>query len=147
MNTEPGMIKIARKLRREMSPPEVRLWVRLRIIKPQFRRQHPLGRYVLDFYCHAARLVVEVDGAAHSMGDAPARDERRDAWLAAKGLRVVRIAASDVLRDPGGITGWLAVMSRVRAARIPSALQAPPPEGEEGLNIRPSNTAAPSPAR
>ncbi len=115
MDTQPGMVTIARKLRRQMSPPEVRLWVRLREVRPQFRRQHPLGRYVLDFYCHAAQLVVEVDGCGHSMGDAPGHDERRDAWLAAKGLTVVRIAASDVLGDPGGIAEWLAVMAGARA--------------------------------
>ncbi len=95
------MLQIARKLRGRMWPPEVRLWVRLRAHRegPQFRRQRPVGPYVLDFYCHAARLVIEVDGCGHSMGDRPERDERRDAWLGARGLRVVRIAASDVMAD------------------------------------------------
>jgi very-short-patch-repair endonuclease len=58
-------IALARQFRRNLSPPEVRLWTRLRERKPGapvFRRQHPIGRYVLDFYCAKARLAVEIDG-------------------------------------------------------------------------------------
>jgi len=72
-----------------MTLPEVRLWVRLRQLAegaPRFRRQHPLGPYVLDFYCPGAKLCVEVDGWGHNMGEQPGRDERRDAWLAAQGI-------------------------------------------------------------
>jgi very-short-patch-repair endonuclease len=56
---------LARRLRRNLSPPEVRLWIRLRERKsgtPVFRRQHPIGPYVLDFFCAKARLAVEIDG-------------------------------------------------------------------------------------
>jgi very-short-patch-repair endonuclease len=92
----------ARRLRRTLSAPEVRLWVRLRIRgpdRPIFRRQHPLGPYVLDFYCPAAKLCIEVDGWGHNMGNQPDRDERRDTWLAALGIETLRIPAVDVLRD------------------------------------------------
>jgi very-short-patch-repair endonuclease len=94
--------KRARALRKQMSLPEVLLWQRL---KPRpnglkFRPQHPAGPYILDFYCHEARLVIEIDGIAHDMGDRPERDEARDADLRQRGLRVVRIPASDVLHDP-----------------------------------------------
>jgi very-short-patch-repair endonuclease len=51
-----------------------------------FRRQHPIGRYVLDFYCAEARLAVEIDGLSHDLGDWPQRDISRDAWLSAHGL-------------------------------------------------------------
>ncbi len=80
----------ARRLRRTLTAPEVRLWVRLRIrapSRPVFRRQHPFGPYVLDFYCPAAKLCIEVDGWGHNMGDQPARDERRDAWLGSNVLK------------------------------------------------------------
>ena len=96
----------ARALRKSMTPPEVLLWVRLRGHgpgRPVFRRQHPLGAYILDFYCARARLVVEVDGQSHGMGQAPAHDERRDAFLAAQGLRVMRYPASEVMADPTGV--------------------------------------------
>ena len=91
----------ARQLRRTLTPPEAILWSRLRRRGegPVFRRQHPLGRYILDFYCPAAKLVIEIDGIGHSHGDQPERDERRDAWLIGQGLQVLRIAAVDVFRD------------------------------------------------
>src|SRR5215210_9408697 len=84
-----------------MSPPENALWrvLRSRPEGLQFRRQHPFGPYVLDFYCKAAGLAVEVDGMAHSMGTNPAKDERRDNYLLANGVERLRIAAADVRGD------------------------------------------------
>ena len=85
-----------------MTPPEVMLWVRLRPRQPEgprIRRQHPIGPYIADFYCSAARLVIEVDGRGHNMGDRPERDERRDAWMAAQGFTVLRYTAADVMAD------------------------------------------------
>ena len=92
----------ARRLRRNLSPPEARLWSRLRARTPGmpvFHRQHPVGPYVLDFYCAMARLAVEIDGISHDMGDRPQRDARRDAWLEARGITVMRIAARDLARS------------------------------------------------
>ena len=91
----------ARELRRKLSLPEGLLWRVLRN-RPQglkFRRQHPIGWYIVDFYCPAAKLVVEVDGESHSMGDAPRHDLTRDEWLRKQGLRVTRFAAADVMKD------------------------------------------------
>ena len=91
----------ARKLRREMSLPEVLLWQQLKA-RPhglKFRKQHPIEPYTVDFYCPEKRLVVEVDGIAHDMGENPARDEKRNAWLAERKLEVLRIAAKDILKD------------------------------------------------
>ena len=80
----------ARQLRRTLSVPEARLWNRLRTRlpgQPIFRRQHPIGPYVLDFYCAKAHLAIEIDGVSHTMGDRPQHDERRDAWLKKHGER------------------------------------------------------------
>ena len=91
----------ARRARREMSLPEILLWQRLKG-SPQgvaLRKQHPIGPYRADFYCAAAKLVVEVDGAAHDMGDRPARDDARTVELERQGYRVVRIPAVEVLRN------------------------------------------------
>jgi very-short-patch-repair endonuclease len=91
----------ARVLRKQMSTPEVALWLILRE-RPaglKFRRQHPSGPYVADFYCHTARLVIEVDGDAHSYGNRPQRDVARDQWFTLRGLQVLRIAARDILTD------------------------------------------------
>jgi very-short-patch-repair endonuclease len=95
----------ARRLRRELSLPEVLLWQRLRG-SPQgvsFRKQHPIDPYVADFYCSRSKLVIELDGVAHDLGDRPQRDERRDEFLKERGYQVLRIAADEVLRDPDSV--------------------------------------------
>ncbi|MBU1374625.1 MAG: endonuclease domain-containing protein [Alphaproteobacteria bacterium] len=114
----------ARKLRSELSLPEKLIWVRIRGRepgRPVFRRQHPVRPYVLDFYCATARLCVEIDGQGHGFGDQPARDERRDAFLHAIGIDVVRIPASTVLDDPETVVEWMWTMARERMARAASA--------------------------
>jgi ATP-dependent DNA helicase RecQ len=96
------IIERAQALRREMSPPERLLWAQLSGRKFEglkFRRQHPFAPYVLDFYCVEKKLVIEVDGEAHSMGDNPQRDARRDGFLKSKGLRVLRLSAELVFQD------------------------------------------------
>jgi very-short-patch-repair endonuclease len=120
----------ARRLRRDMTLPEVLLWRALRrraLDGLRFRRQHPIGRCVLDFYLPAARLAVEVDGFAHALGDNPARDSRRDAWLAGQGVRVLRVAAADVLDEERreGVLRQIAEAARHRPP--PSAARTPPP--------------------
>ncbi|MCR5880557.1 endonuclease domain-containing protein [Phenylobacterium sp. J367] len=85
-----------------MTEPEVMLWSRLRKrnpVWPVFRRQHAIGPYILDFYCPAAALAVEVDGAGHGEGAQIAHDERRDAWLGRRGITVYRVWASSVFQD------------------------------------------------
>ena len=92
----------ARHLRKTMTRPEVVLWLSLkgrRLEGLKFRRQHPLGSYILDFYCHAGRLCVEVDGEGHSFGARPLKDQFRDAWLDSVGVRTLRIGASTILAD------------------------------------------------
>ncbi len=105
---QPKDVTRARKLPKELSFPEVLLWVELRAQKDmRFRRQHSLKGYFLDFYCAKAKVCIEVDGLAHDMGDRPERDAVRDAGLAAEGIEVVRIPASEVLVDPGAVAEML----------------------------------------
>ena len=106
----------ARRLRRMMTPPELRLWAALRGGKVgalRFRRQHPIGSYILDFYCADARLAVEVDGEGHWRGDQPELDARRDGWMARRGIETLRIEAPDVRDDLEG------VVHRIVAAALP----------------------------
>jgi very-short-patch-repair endonuclease len=115
MHAPEDTIRRARRLRRELTPPEARLWMALRRRQAAglyFRRQHPIGPYVLDFYCDSARLCVEVDGFAHVTGDHPRRDERRDAWLADRGVRTLRIDARDVRDELDGVVGLIVAMAR-----------------------------------
>ena len=101
LNTTRKTVAKARSLRRSMTLPEGLLWreLRQRPDSHKFRRQHPCGPYVLDFYCEAAKLGIEVDGMAHDMGNRPVRDVARDRWLSDHGVRVLRIPARDVLAD------------------------------------------------
>jgi len=98
----------ARALRKEMSGPEVMLWSRLRgrgPDKPTFRRQHPIGSIIVDFYCPSARLVVEVDGNTHATDEAMRKDRARDHWLASQGIEVMRVPAAAVFRDLRTVAG------------------------------------------
>lgn len=126
-NTNDTVIQ-ARELRRTMTLPEGLLWQALRT-RPggfKFRRQHPFPPYVLDFYCPTSRLVIEVDGSAHNMGDRPERDTRRDTWLREQGLRVIRFDAADVMSDTNSVI--LAIL-RACSDELPlhHASDGPPP--------------------
>src|SRR5947208_8658664 len=94
-------MRLARQQRRTMSPPEVWLWNRLRRSPSgiRFRRQHPIGPYVADFYCPSAKLVIDVDGLVHDFAGPAEHDDRRNAYMRELGLEVVRIPASEVFRD------------------------------------------------
>ena len=91
----------ARRLRKEMSLPEVLLWHRLRRRAGgvKFRRQHPVAGYIVDFYCPEANLIVEIDGEAHNRGDRPLRDSKRETALAGLGFRILHVSAAEVLAD------------------------------------------------
>jgi very-short-patch-repair endonuclease len=93
----------ARRLRRQLSLPEILLWRLLRLSRRalRFRKQHAIGPFVADFYCPAAKVVIEIDGATHDRRQDA--DGRRDAYMASLGLRVVRVSASDVLADPEAV--------------------------------------------
>jgi len=121
--------KNARQFRRDLSLPEKLLWVRLRRAAPRVRRQHPIGVYILDFYCPALKLAIEVDGAAHDMGDRPQRDEVRTAWLNEQAIDVLRIPAKDVLDDPDAVAGAIIAYCAERAGPLhhPAAPDGPPP--------------------
>ena len=104
----------ARQQRRQMTLPESLLWRERRGKRGgvKIKRQHPVGRFVIDFYCPAAKLGFEVDGIAHDMGERPESDERRAEWLATQGIEIVRIPAGDVLADPAGTADAIAARCR-----------------------------------
>jgi very-short-patch-repair endonuclease len=113
----------ARELRRTMSLPEGLLWRELRR-RPggfKFRRQHPVGAMVVDFYCAGSKLVIEVDGAAHEMGNQAAHDAVRDAACAQLGLQTLRIPASEILKDVGTAVAGIVTRCAERASPPPSA--------------------------
>jgi very-short-patch-repair endonuclease len=88
-----------------MTPPELKLWQALRSQQTggwRFRRQHPVGPWILDFYFVEQALAIEGDGWSHNMGEI-GRDERRDADLGRRGVRVIRFAAADVMKNLDGV--------------------------------------------
>lgn len=89
-----------------MTYSEVSLWALLRRKGVQglhFRKQHPFGRFVLDFYCAEIRLAVEVDGGIHDLPANRAKDIERDAWLAERHVRVLRIPSGLPVHDPNHV--------------------------------------------
>ena len=99
----------ARELRRHMTPEEAMLWERLRAHRLNglhFRRQQVIDGFIVDFYCHAASLVVEVDGGVHAAQ--AGYDLERDQVLAQRGLRVLRISNAEVERDLAGVLARIA---------------------------------------
>ena len=117
----------AKAFRRRMTPPEARLWRCLRASKLggfKFRRQHPIGPYILDFYCPAAGLAVEIDGAVHEHPDRLAHDRRRTAWLATQGVRVIRVPAVNVRDHLDGVLDFIQEAIR----DTPSGAEPPPPD-------------------
>ena len=102
--TQRPVVYTARKQRRDQNLPEGMLWKRLRAnrLGVKFRRQHPIGPYVVDFFCPSARLVIEVDGTAHDSAERAEHDRNRDRCLTENGYDVLHIAAADILRDVEG---------------------------------------------
>ncbi len=102
----------AKSMRQEMTKAELRLWARLR--KPglsglRFRRQVPIGPFIVDFFCPESRLVVEVDGDQHGRAEGEKRDSERDAWLTTQGYRVLRFSNREVMVNIEGVC--LAIMA------------------------------------
>jgi very-short-patch-repair endonuclease len=113
------MVDIARRLRAEMTPAEKALWEELRGRRFRgfkFRRQHPIGCFVVDFYCPEMKLIVEVDGGIHDSLSQRVADEEREEWLSILGLRIVRIPNDMVLTDTQ------AALDRIAAALSPTPL-------------------------
>ena len=109
----------ARALRKAMTEPEIMLWSRLKgrgLQRPIFRRQVAYKSMIFDFYCPAARLAVEIDGATHWDEAKRAKDAARDAWLARQGIDVLRIGAGAVYQDLSGVADAVLLRALARIA-------------------------------
>jgi very-short-patch-repair endonuclease len=105
---DPDTITAARRLRRNATDAERRVWYRLRarsLAGRKFLRQEPIGAYVVDFVCREERLVVEVDGGQHADSKS---DAIRDQWLRNNGYRVLRFWNNDVLTNTEGVLATIA---------------------------------------
>jgi very-short-patch-repair endonuclease len=107
--------KNAKALRRDMTEAERIMWYNLRAHRfrgASFRRQTPTGPYVVDFVCHAAKLIIEVDGGQHFEPENIIRDARRDEYLAAQGFRILRFNNLDVMKNKAGVLETIAAALR-----------------------------------
>ena len=129
----------AKRLRREMTESERKLWAALRARRAEakWRKQQPIGRFVVDFFCPAAKLIVEVDGGQHCESET---DARRTLWLEGAGYRVVRFWNNEVLENLEGVVARI----REAVAEAPSPTAAkqqaakpsyPLPQGERGALV------------
>ncbi len=120
----------ARDLRGRMTDAEALLWMLLRnrrIAGAKFRRQHPVGRYILDFYCDEKKLGVELDGGQH--GEAVVYDQQRDGWLRGQGILVLRFWNNQMLAETEAVMEviyWALVEDNANE-------KAPLPQAGEGL--------------
>ena len=150
----PYLVELCRTMRREPTEPEAWLWACLRgrrLAGAKFRRQRPLGRYIADFCCDEAKLVVELDGGVHASQDE--YDSLRDEHLAAAGYRVLRIRNQELAANPEGVLATImAAVDWGRDRTIETNSSSPlewgsPSRGERKTNCRASNSThgVPSP--
>jgi very-short-patch-repair endonuclease len=121
----------AREMRGRMTDAEALLWMLLRnrrIAGAKFRRQHPVGRYILDFCCDEKKLGIELDGGQH--GEAIGYDQQRDSWLQTHGIRILRFWNNQMLAETEVV---MEVIYRAIVESENKAVKAPPPQAGEGL--------------
>ncbi len=99
--TRLSKIEFARNLRRNMTDAEQLLWrqLRNRQLNARFRRQTPIGNYIVDFVCYENRLIIELDGGQHNEAAGLAYDQQRDDWLSAQGFQVLRFWNHELLEE------------------------------------------------
>lgn len=112
----------AKALRKRDTPAEEKLWEILRdrkITGLKFRRQHPIGSYVADFYCHELKLIVEIDGSVHEEAEQIAHDENRDANLAALDYTILRFTNDEVFLNAKDVLSRITTVVRGKRWREP----------------------------
>jgi very-short-patch-repair endonuclease len=130
-------LSIARRLRSNQTDAEIRLWYLLRSRRfrsYKFRRQHPVGRFIVDFVCLAQRIVIEIDGGQHQ--DRVAADRARDSFLRANGFQVLRFWNNDVLSNTQSV---LEEITKYLDAPALTPGPSPADAGEGSVGVRPDN--------
>jgi very-short-patch-repair endonuclease len=105
-DASPSTHKFAQDLRKKTTEAEQKLWPLLRnrlLNRRKFRRQHALGPYIVDFYCHECKLVVELDGAVHRSSEAKQYDQERTRAINKMGITVIRFWNQEVIDDPAKV--------------------------------------------
>jgi very-short-patch-repair endonuclease len=99
---DPKTFEMAKRMRRDMTLAEIILWKKLKdrkLFTDKFRRQHPVGFYIVDFYCHKYKLAIEIDGKIHEDEEIRERDLNRDAELNRMGIKIIRFTNDQITSD------------------------------------------------
>ena len=120
-----GAVRRARKFRKEPTVAERILWKALRELQMNFRRQVPIGRFIVDFAHHSSKLLIEIDGYYHGVESAAEKDAARTAWLNSEGFRVIRFSEKAVRDDVDAV-----VRQIVAATLSPPSPTLPPSRGK-----------------
>ena len=108
LSYEGNLIPFAKKLRKNMTRQERHLWYDfLRSYPIRFQRQKTIGNYIVDFYCHSANLVIELDGSQHYFDEGITNDKERDEFLTKQGLRVLRFSNKDIDENFKGVCEYI----------------------------------------
>jgi very-short-patch-repair endonuclease/restriction endonuclease S subunit len=133
LNNLPHLKTFRQELRNHLTPAEAKLWTMLKgkqLDGRKFRRQHSVGNYILDFYCPAEKLAIELDGEVHNSAQAAEYDRERDLFLAHTGIKVIRFENKVVFQNPDGLLAeirkWFGTTPALRAT--------PPLQGGEFLS-------------
>lgn len=106
----PRMWYNARKLRRKATPEERILWQQLRnkeLFRVSFRRQYVIGNYITDFYCHKAKIVIELDGSQHAEEENSKKDKKRTKFFEQRGIQVIRFWNDEIHNNLSNIVDYL----------------------------------------
>ncbi len=137
-HTYPPILARARELRQPQTPAEAKLWAHLRnrqLDGFKFRRQHPIGRFIVDFYCAACRLVIEIDGDSHA--EQIEYDQARTEWLNDLGYQVIRFTNREVFRRLEAVLEAILETCEKLACDSFSPSPSPSPEGGEKVSPPP----------
>jgi len=135
----PDILENARELRKNQTDAEQLLWGLLRdrrFLGKKFRRQHPVGRYILDFYCHEEKLALEIDGGQHNPEDQREYDDKRTALLNEQGIRVIRFWNNEVLQQTESVLEALYLELSNKSSTPSPLTPLPKGEGKRGENSR-----------
>ncbi len=111
----PTIFSRAKNLRENMTETEAMLWEKLRnkkLLNYKFRRQHPINNYIVDFYCHKLRLIIEVDGGYHTPIEQKKIDKERSAILEFQDLKVIRFTNKEIIENLLDVIDEIKVIAR-----------------------------------
>jgi very-short-patch-repair endonuclease len=129
----------ARQLRQAMTPAETLLWRHLkagRVDGLGFRRQTPIRNYIVDFVCHSARAIIELDGASHDFEEQQKADAKRDAFFVSEGFQILRFTNEQVMSNLEGVVEMIRQVVSSRASGAPPSLTLPHKGGGNGDTVQ-----------